>query len=152
MTDPTTRVFDGHNDCLLRLPDHTPATAFLDGRDDGHLDLPRAVEGGLGGGLFALFISPSPETTSREQRRTDTSDGFHLDPPPMLRPAYARDETKRLLDRLDAVLDAADDRIVLVTTADELRSTVPADDQLACVLHFEGAPMIAPDCSNLDDR
>ncbi|WGF89418.1 dipeptidase [Marinivivus vitaminiproducens] len=56
-----TPVFDGHNDVLLRLwrRHGSRAEAFLQGTDDGHLDLPRARQGGLAGGFFAIFV-PSP--------------------------------------------------------------------------------------------
>src|SRR3954462_8038553 len=49
------RLFDGHNDALTR-PD---ADRFVSGRDGGHLDLPRARTGGLGGGICAVF-TPGP--------------------------------------------------------------------------------------------
>src|SRR5829696_7115850 len=44
-------VFDGHNDVLLRLggPDGGGPSAFFERGDQGHLDLPRAWEGGFGG-------------------------------------------------------------------------------------------------------
>src|SRR4051812_48551265 len=48
-------VFDGHNDALTR----DDAADFATGRDGGHLDLPRAREGGLAGGIFAMF-TPTP--------------------------------------------------------------------------------------------
>ena len=44
-------VFDGHNDTLTR----DDADAFATGREGGHVDLPRARRGGLGGGIFAAF-------------------------------------------------------------------------------------------------
>lgn len=49
-------VFDGHNDMALRV---------LDGADPsepagtGHLDLPRMREGGLDGGIFAVWVDPA---------------------------------------------------------------------------------------------
>ena len=48
---PVLTVFDGHNDTLTR----DDADAFATGRDGGHIDLPRARRGGLGGGIFAAF-------------------------------------------------------------------------------------------------
>ena len=47
-------VFDGHNDVLLRLggPDGGGPDAFFERGEEGHLDLPRAREGGFGGGMF----------------------------------------------------------------------------------------------------
>lgn len=49
-------VFDGHNDALT-CEDHAD---LVRGRAGGHLDLPRMREGGMRGGIFAVF-TPSPE-------------------------------------------------------------------------------------------
>jgi membrane dipeptidase len=46
-------VFDGHNDTLTR----DDADDFATGREGGHIDLPRARQGGLGGGIFAAFTA-----------------------------------------------------------------------------------------------
>lgn len=142
----TPPIFDGHNDCLLRLPDDPEP--FLEGRDGGHLDLPRAREGNLTGGLFALFVSPSPDTTPREQRRRETDEGFRLDPPPQLRPSYAQAITEDLMARLDAILDASE-QVRMVESVPEIRECFD-DGTLAVVLHFEGAEPIEPDLSNLE--
>jgi membrane dipeptidase len=50
-------IFDGHNDALTR-EDHA---RLASGRDGGHLDLPRMREGGMRGGIFALFTSSPGE-------------------------------------------------------------------------------------------
>ena len=64
-------VFDGHNDVLLRLgaPGGGGPGAFFERNGKGHLDLPRAREGGFGVGFFAVWI-PSP----REQTPEPTPD------------------------------------------------------------------------------
>jgi membrane dipeptidase len=49
-------VFDGHNDALT----HDEAADLTQRLEHGDLDLPRMREGGMRGGIFALF-SPSPE-------------------------------------------------------------------------------------------
>src|SRR5262245_55351041 len=57
-------IFDGHNDVLLRLFNKRTLEVeklFLDGEEDGQLDLPRGVKGGFGGGLFAIFVSSKDE-------------------------------------------------------------------------------------------
>src|SRR5262245_9759333 len=52
-------IFDGHNDTVHRLREYCPdGIDFLTRSTDGHLDLPRALDGGLGGGLFAMFVRP----------------------------------------------------------------------------------------------
>lgn len=67
-------VFDGHNDLALRL---------LDGEDPsrrtgrGHLDLPRMEDGGLDGGIFALWVDPdAPDPLARTLRGLETLRGF----------------------------------------------------------------------------
>jgi hypothetical protein len=59
-------LFDGHNDAIQFIAEYRAGGRdFLERSDDGHLDLVRAREGGLIGGIFA---SPSrnarPQTTS----------------------------------------------------------------------------------------
>src|ERR687895_1977716 len=74
MTANPVPIFDGHNDVLLRLyrKEHA-AKAFLDGDGKGQLDLPRAREGGLAGGLFAIFV-PSPQRKRAEGEAPPPSD------------------------------------------------------------------------------
>ena len=57
-------VFDGHNDTLLDLysPERGGGRSFFEWSDQGHIDLPRAKEGGFGGGFFAVFVPPPPGT------------------------------------------------------------------------------------------
>ena len=64
MTQPQLPVFDGHNDTLLKLYErgrHGPVS-FFERSSEGHIDLPRAREGGLAGGLFAVFVPAHPST------------------------------------------------------------------------------------------
>ncbi|HGG63507.1 MAG TPA: peptidase M19, partial [Rhodobacteraceae bacterium] len=52
------KIFDGHNDVLLKLMINggvDKASSFVTGRD-GHIDIPRANIGGFGGGFFALYV------------------------------------------------------------------------------------------------
>src|SRR5437762_7328611 len=70
-------IFDGHNDVLSRLleaerqaamagpikePDGSrPQRSFFERSDQGHIDLPRAREGGFGGGLFSVYVGADPQ-------------------------------------------------------------------------------------------
>ena len=77
MTEPL-RLFDGHNDVLLALthPRDGIARSFFDESAHGHLDLPRAVRGGFGGGFFAMFTPPtgvSQQNAARTSRRRSLS-------------------------------------------------------------------------------
>jgi membrane dipeptidase len=142
-------VFDGHNDSILALwRDDASAEAFLDGRDDGHLDLPRANAANLAGGFFALFV-PSEEqfSAAKAVNRTETPEGYEIDLPPPLSPAYAGQVTDELLSILENV--AADDRIRIVRDIDDTCACIEGDE-LGVVVHFEGAEAIKPSLSNLE--
>src|SRR5829696_4792159 len=102
-------VFDGHNDTLLDLP--LTGRSFFERSEQGHLDLPRAREGSLGGGFFAVFIrdpqvveeTPAPaaaaladsaDTTAVAARMSGRySDPNH--PPPPMALDYAHREAMR---------------------------------------------------------
>lgn len=89
-------VFDGHNDSALRIFEGEPLARRT---DRGHLDLPRMREGGMDGGIFAVWIEPpgdgpggreggerqradplerSLEGVRRLRRWLEETDGFHL--------------------------------------------------------------------------
>jgi membrane dipeptidase len=114
-------VFDGHNDALTR-EDHADLAT---GREGGHLDLPRMREGGMRGGIFAVF-TPSPVDQGVAAAHATAAAGRLL-----------RLERKGLvrLGRTVADLDAAHD--------------APSSPPVA-VLHLEGAEAIDPELEALD--
>ena len=74
-------IFGGHNDAPLRLYRRGGTDgprAFLDGEEKGHLDLPKAVQGGFAGGLFAVFV-PSAR---RSESPPDEATAADPEPPP----------------------------------------------------------------------
>jgi membrane dipeptidase len=104
-------IFDGHNDTIHRLREFCSAGIdFLTRSNDGHLDLPRALEGGLVGGLFAMFVRPehaptddlAVTTTSYEVRLADALDA-----------SYARRKTMQMLETLRSLEARADGWYVL---------------------------------------
>lgn len=143
-------VFDGHNDSILALwRDDAAATAFLDGRESGHLDLPRAHAANVAGGFFALFVpSEAQLSPANDANRTETPAGYEIDLPPPLAPPYAEQVTDELLGLLDDV--AADDRVRIIRNSDDAHACIEGDE-LGVVVHFEGAEAIRPSLSNLED-
>ena len=140
-------VVDGHNDSLLALRRAAAdSEAFREGHPDGDLDLPRAHEGNLAAGLFAVFV-PSEDRFGPAVARTETADGYHVERPPPLSPAAARRVTDEMLDTFEEVTRF--DGVRKCTTADDLEACVGGDD-FGAVLHFEGAEAIAPDLSNFE--
>jgi membrane dipeptidase len=128
------RVFDGHNDALSRRVSGADVAGFLDGDGDGHLDLPRAARGGLGGGCFAVF-------TCAPDEREYASDAYYraVDQPHALREALAQAAFLLRLER------ASDGALRIVRDAADLDSGA-----FAAVLHLEGAEPIGPQLAELD--
>jgi membrane dipeptidase len=104
-------VFDGHNDALTR----EGCTDLAAAGDGGHLDLPRMREGGMRGGIFAIF-TPNPEEAATHA------------------PAVA--ERLADLERREEVLIA---RSIADVDAALTDSAPPA-----AVMHIEGAEAIDP--------
>lgn len=128
-------VFDGHNDALTRAGAPDLARRL----DDGHLDLPRMREGGMRGGIFAIF-TPSAGEGSRPVR---FARGVHAEP---LAPPVGQEEAA-------AHASAAAERLLALARAEELvvareiRDVDAARDGStppAAVLHLEGAEAIDP--------
>src|SRR4051812_41843761 len=154
-------VFDGHNDTLLDLP--LTGRSFFERSDQGHLDLPRAREGSLGGGFFAVFIrdpeivtdTPAPVTPADPDDTTAVAarmSGRYSDPdrlPPPMGLDYAQREAMRAVARLFRLEAESAGAAKVVRTAGELRQCLE-DGTFAMELHFEGAEAIDPDFDALE--
>lgn len=136
-------VFDGHNDVLFRLyrSGRQEEHLFFSRNDYGHLDMPRAVEGGFGGGFFAVFVPSAPD------EGVPNPDEFVLPPP--LEIGYAQQTTMAMCALLFRLESASEGRLKVVRTAAEL-STCLASGVMAAVLHIEGAEAIDPDLDALE--
>ena len=140
-------IFDGHNDAVQHLAEYRPGGRnFLARSDDGHLDLPRAREGGMVGGLFAMFAKPDQPPVGD---LTKTASGYEVRLADPLDPVSRGNGSMRNWTRLRCVVDRAAGQIRWATTADEIEAAL-RDDVFAIVLHMEGAEAIGPDLDNLD--
>lgn len=148
------RVFDGHNDTLLKLFPRAPlrGRSFFERGAEGHVDLPRALEGGLGGGFFAVF-APNPAFTYGPQGNVPlhrTPEGYEV---PLEGPypwELAEPFTRGVVERLFELEAASEGRVAVVRDAETLERCFE-EETFAIVLHFEGAEAIAPDLSNLEE-
>jgi membrane dipeptidase len=155
-------VFDGHNDTLLDLP--LTGRSFFERSEQGHLDLPRAQEGGLGGGFFAVFIRdpevaadmPAPDAEDIDDEDTTAvaarmagrySDPDHL--PPQMTLHYAQREAMSAVARLFRLEAESAGAAKVVRTAGELRQCLE-NGTFAMELHFEGAEAIDPEFDALE--
>ena len=139
--------FDGHNDLLLKMSlGRVTAEEVRDGHANGHIDLPRARSGGLGGGFFALYVpTPGAPAMDMEAMRQDSYD---LPLPAPVDQAHALDRVRTGIGHFRRLAEL--DIITPCTTAAEVEVALPGPT-LAAVLHMEGAEAIGPDLSELDE-
>jgi membrane dipeptidase len=140
-------IFDGHNDAVQHIAEYRPGGRdFLAHSDDGHLDLPRAREGGLIGGLFAMFAKPERPP---EGDLTKTATGYEVRLADPLDPAFALRRIDAQLDALNRVVDRAYGQIRWAVSVNDI-DAARRDDVFVMVRHMEGAEAIGPDLENLD--
>jgi len=144
-------VFDGHNDTLLDLPGREPGMErdFFARSERGHIDLPRAKEGGLGGGFFAVFVPG--KRPAEATNITSFASAFN---DPATRPATPElDEATRVAMQMTARLfrieEQSEGQVKIVRTADELAHCL-ASGTFCAILHFEGAEAIDEDLDALE--
>jgi membrane dipeptidase len=124
-------VFDGHNDTLTR----DDAGDFVTGRDGGHIDLPRARKGGLGGGIFAAFTgTPGYDSDSGELAAPIGQD-------------LATGLVSRTIGRLLRL--EREGHLRLARAPGDL-DAARAANTLAAVAHIEGAEAVDPELLALD--
>ena len=135
-------VFDGHNDALISAGH----ARLVEGRSEGHLDLPRMRAGGIRGAIFAVFSPYGPDRFTAPLPRDDGVIEFELAPPigHELAAAHAAAAAGRLL----ALERHGEVRIARrATDIDEARD---GQGPPAAVLHLEGAEAIDPAVESLE--
>ncbi len=141
-------VFDGHNDTLLSfyLPGKEKRP-FFEKSDKGHIDLPRAREAGLAGGLFAIFVPHDfhPDAIDTDKVKFPSSGDKVFD---AVDPAYASRVAKIAMDRLGELTREGGGKLVVARSVPEIRKALE-EERLSAVIHFEGAEPIRENLENL---
>ena len=130
-------IFDGHEDFITQVrmprPNRKRDIAewlmprprdLLERSEDGHVDLPRAMEGGLGGCFTSIFLT--------NERAEMNAVGYVM----------------REMDDVFRIADRSDGRFRVCRTAAEVRDAW-ASDAFASVFMFEGADPISRDLREL---
>ncbi|MGY4479514.1 dipeptidase [Bradyrhizobium sp. USDA 3364] len=139
-------IFDGHNDAAQHLIEYREdGRDFLVRSEQGHLDLPRAREGGMVGGLFAMYAKAERPLADAFRR---TADGYEVRLAEPLDAAYARRTIEAQLSGLEAMVGRADGQIRWATTVDDIEAA-RRDGAFSIVLHLEGAEAIDADLDGL---
>ena len=143
-------ILDGHNDTLqaFYLPNKTKRS-FFEKTDTGHIDLPRAKMGGLGGGFFSIFVPQSPPANMEPGEGIGQNHQASVDS--VMKPiefSYAHETTRKGIEALFDLETKSEGRLKVVRTTEELRSALE-EDRLAAIIHFEGAEAIEPNLDSL---
>ncbi len=148
-------IFDGHNDTILSLYLKKPGErrSFSEKSDSGHIDLPRAREGGLFGGFFAHFI---PNQAKSEQlspgsypgTSSDAAGGYEVKKAVGLPYEYATRFAMGMANLMFEIERDSGGELKLVRTVSEIAQCMQ-DGVMAMIYHFEGAEMIDEDLNAL---
>ncbi|MBA3610277.1 MAG: membrane dipeptidase [Rubrobacter sp.] len=145
-------IFDGHNDTLLnlRLPDRGAGRSFFEKSYTGHIDLPRAREGGFGGGFFACFVpNPTGAGWNEKSALATVKSGYRITGAPPVDSEYAKRVAGELATDLFELEVESEGALKVVRTANEIEDCL-RDGVLAAILHFEGAENLGPDPAALE--
>ncbi|CAA9481192.1 MAG: Microsomal dipeptidase [uncultured Rubrobacteraceae bacterium] len=146
-------VFDGHNDTLLNLllRKRGGGRSFFERSAVGHVDLPRALEGGFGGGFFACFAPPNPRAGwTEEEALRITEDGYEVAGAPPLDPEYAGGFAHAMTELLFRLEEESGGSLKVARKAAEIEGCL-RDGVVAAILHFEGAENLGPDPGALEE-
>lgn len=135
------KIFDGHNDTLLRLyRQRNTNPSFFDRTNDGHIDYPRAQEGNLAGGFFAIF-SPSD---------VDMAAGGARDAAiPAHDPVRALQDTIGMSALMYRIQAQSQGKVRVVRTSKDLQDCLNTNT-FAMIFHIEGAEAIDRDLNTLE--
>ena len=139
-------VFDGHNDTILRYFRDNVDFDFLSRNATGHLDLPRAREGGMGGGFFAVFIPPTMEPRITRLKREAAEQTNKNRPSQALDAAYSREQALSISAKLFRVERQSSGAFRIARNLQDMEAGLQ-DGIFTAIFHFEGAEPID---SNLD--
>ena len=140
-------IVDGHNDTLTQIRHAASGEerTFLTRSDRGHIDLPRARDGGLAGGFFAIFTnSPNYERIVRPMVDSDgvaVPGGRTIDLPPRLARRTALTWTMSVMSDLFRLERESQGEVEVVRTSRDLVRCLD-EGTFAVILHIEGAEAI----------
>ena len=152
------KIFDGHNDVLFRLflkKNPNSHLDFIDGDNEGHLDLPRMNQANFKGGLFAIYV-PTPEHAISDSDKLVNykdmeQDEYSL---PLPRSVDVNDALPIVLNQisiLSKIERKSGNRVKICLSSEDLETSFNGDNyQLSVVMHIEGAECIDKNFYNLE--
>src|SRR6266849_6028567 len=159
-THNTLPIIVGHQDTLLHLylPESEEGGEEGEGRsffvrsDKGHVDLPRAREGGMAGGFFAIFVPElcdECDANGRQMVVIQTENGYEIPYAPAIDPSYARGVTITMMANLFRLEAESEGQVKVVHTVEEVEYCLAHDIHIA-IMHMEGAEGIDANLDTLE--
>lgn len=139
-------IFDGHNDLLTRLwlsSADDPVHDFIYGTLPGHLDLKRCRQAGWMGGLFSIFLPPYSYVKNNHPEKLSDPTNSDFEPQEIVDICCAQLALAKQLQ------DRSDGQIQICTSLNQIQAC-QQNQQLAIVLHLEGAEFLAIEPDLLD--
>jgi membrane dipeptidase len=153
MPDDLLAILDGHNDVLLAVYGlEREPRGFFERGTSGHLDLPRAREGGFAGGFFAVWTPPDaaakrPELRPAPASTPNAESDARL--PPAINQSYSLRMAISLIATLFRLEAESNGELEVVREVAQLRACLNRGT-LAAILHVEGAEPIDPELNALE--
>lgn len=131
-------IIDGHNDSLMYFspPTNAPINTFFERLPGRQVDLPRAREGGMAAGFFAVFIEEA--AAMNMVHNFDPNVEYVL---PALDFVEAQSAAAKMVANLFRIEATSNGQLKVVRTVADLEACL-RDDVFGAVLHFEGAEQI----------
>lgn len=140
-------ILDGHNDTMLRMHRESMdgnGRSFFERHEKGHIDYPRAVEGGFAGGFFAIYVpnkAKEQKKYMKKLKKAAEKDPTNLPLPPALGHRYALRQAMAESAHLFNAEEESNGKLKIVRDADELEACLQ-NGVMAAIWHFEGAEAI----------
>ncbi|WP_296244499.1 MULTISPECIES: dipeptidase [unclassified Psychrobacter] len=145
-------IFDGHNDLLTRLwlsASDDPVHDFIHGALPGHLDLQRCRQAGWMGGLFSIFLPPFAYVKNNHPEKLSKALGLNLNSDSDFDPQQIVDICCAQLKLAEQLQNRSEGQIQICTSLSQIQAC-QRNQQLAIVLHLEGAEAVAIEPGLLD--
>ena len=144
------KVFDGHNDVLLRLYNkHKDGVEldFIRGDGEGHIDMPRLRKGNSAGGMYAIYIPNAEDLHNLDElMQGDTYDVPLSEQIGLGKATPIATSMAAIMHRIEK---NSNGEFKICRNANELR-TCNANNTIAAVMHMEGAEAIDKDLNALE--
>ena len=141
------RIFDGHNDALLRLWEAGSDPVALFRENKGDVSIPAMKAGNMAGGFFAMFPVEAGLRDSVDFSALRNA-AYDLPLPPPMSQATALENVLEQASIARALCEAGLMR--MMTGVADFDAAIAGDGPPALLLHMEGAEAIGPDLAELD--